>query len=242
MSYWVRPVALVGALAAHIALIVPFSVTSSPASTMPSPIEKTTRVNFTAVSPPPPPVKQEPPKVKQVKPQQIVEKSKPKPQPKIAEVVKTKPKPPKPVLAKVEAQKESLPKPKAAPVPLVTEAKPKPTAPQNIASVAVPVTPLESPMDLERQKQRYLARLLEHIDAHKHYPRAAQRRGIEGEIMVSFLLLADGSVQDIQVSGDNKLLRKAAQKAVYKAMPLPLPNKHSESTPIEYSMAFKLMD
>lgn len=240
MSYWVRPVAVASALAAHVALIVSFSVTISPASTMPTPIEKATRVNFT-VAPPPQPVKQEPPKVKQLKPQQIVEKPKPKPQLKKVEIVKSKP---KPVLAKVEAKKEKLlSESKEKPVPPVTQIKPKSIASKSMAAVAVPVIPFESPMDLERQKQRYLAKLLAHIDAHKHYPRAAQRRGIEGDIMVSFLLLADGSVQDIRVKGDNKLLRKAAQKAVYKAMPLPLPNKnHSDTTPIEYTMAFRLVD
>jgi len=65
--------------------------------------------------------------------------------------------------------------------------------------------------------------LLTHIEGYKFYPRAARRRGIEGEIRVSFTLLDNGKMKDLQVTGDQSVLVSAAQQAMEDAVPLPLP-------------------
>ncbi|WJW75355.1 TonB family protein [Thiohalobacter sp. IOR34] len=87
----------------------------------------------------------------------------------------------------------------------------------------------------------YLARLLAHIERHKFYPRAARRRALEGEVEVSFELLADGRVRDLQLTGGARLLRNAARQAVQEALPLPRPPAAMRlPRRVEYRMRFEL--
>jgi protein TonB len=83
-------------------------------------------------------------------------------------------------------------------------------------------------------QESYLARLLAHIDSHKFYPRAARRRGQEGDVHVMFYLLQDGGIRALEISGDNRQLCEAAKRAVQAALPLPQPpasiNLHEQVT------------
>jgi protein TonB len=90
-------------------------------------------------------------------------------------------------------------------------------------------------------QESYLARLLAHIDSHKFYPRSARRRGQEGDVHVAFYLLQDGGIRALEISGDNRQLREAAERAVQAALPLPQPpasiNLHEQ---VSFSMQFRL--
>jgi protein TonB len=90
-------------------------------------------------------------------------------------------------------------------------------------------------------QESYLARLLAHIDSHKFYPRSARRRGQEGDVHVAFYLLQDGGIRALEVSGGNRQLREAAQRAVQASLPLPQPpasiNLHEQ---VSFSMQFRL--
>ena len=96
-------------------------------------------------------------------------------------------------------------------------------------------------MALENERESYLLRMLAHIDNHKYYPRKARRRGIEGEIKIVFYLHKDGSISDLQVSGGSKVLRRAAKKAVQKALALPSPpeSMHLQEQ-IRFGMVYRL--
>lgn len=163
----------------------------------------------------------------------------PKPQP--PEVVEeTPPPPPKP-----------LPRKKK-----VVEPKPKKVAkspPQPQPQVAPPVQPVAAPQPagsdmqteallLEQKRNEYLRRLMGHIESHKFYPLAARRRGLQAMVRVSFELLADGEIRELQVTEGHKLLRIAAQQAVEKSLPLPIPPSVVE-TPlrVSFSMAYQLL-
>ncbi len=76
---------------------------------------------------------------------------------------------------------------------------------------------------IKRETERYLTEVMAHIEQHKWYPKAARRRGIEGEVNVSFTLLADGTVHQLVVENGPSLLVAAARKAVEKATPMPTP-------------------
>jgi protein TonB len=95
---------------------------------------------------------------------------------------------------------------------------------------------------LEQQRNEYLRRLLGHIESHKFYPQAARRRGLEAEVRISFVLLADGQIKNLSVVDGHKLLRGAAQEAVVRALPLPRPPE-AVATPlaINFSMAYQLL-
>jgi protein TonB len=54
----------------------------------------------------------------------------------------------------------------------------------------------------ERQgtASRYLAELQQAIARHRFYPRHARRRGLEGEVAISFVIQADGRITDVRVA------------------------------------------
>lgn len=79
------------------------------------------------------------------------------------------------------------------------------------------------PAWLISEKKAYIQLLMAHIENQKFYPRSARSRGIEGDVQVSFELMADGGIRALQVAGGHSILRRATQQAVKNAMPLPLP-------------------
>ena len=76
---------------------------------------------------------------------------------------------------------------------------------------------------IERERQRYLAELMKYIEKHKFYPKTARRRGIQGDIHISFMLFADGTTKQIMTQGASDILQKSAKKSVIKAIPMPKP-------------------
>ena len=53
---------------------------------------------------------------------------------------------------------------------------------------------------LANKQKVYMQQLLAHIENRKYYPRSARSRGIEGSVLVSFELLADGNIKLLKVS------------------------------------------
>ncbi len=90
-------------------------------------------------------------------------------------------------------------------------------------------------------KRTYLSKILTIIEGNKYYPRIARRRGVEGNIQVSFILKDDGYINGLDASGGPLLLRRAAKQAVKKSLPLPTtPNEIEYPMHVSYAMQFKL--
>jgi len=201
-------------------------------------IQKTiTHVRFTSITPPPltvvepeieipkpePVTPPEPPPVEE----KVVEEK--KPEPVIKEKVKPKPKP------KPKPKKKPKPKPKPKPVKKVQKVKKKPTPPvQAVAQNTIPpvkevvVSPVQSQADkrlIEQTRKNYQALLMRHIEVHKHYPRVARKRKIEGKIQVSFTLLGNGTIKNLMINGKRSILKKATKNALNNALPMPRPPK-----------------
>lgn len=149
--------------------------------------------------------------------------------------------PPKP-----EVKREPLPEPIIEPRPASSEvveiAEP---VEEQVAASAYPEAPIEKPaltqVVLENERESYLLQLLAHIDSHKFYPRSARRRGMEGEIQVTFYLLRDGSISGLQIKGGSKLLRKAAKQAVQQSLSLPPPPESMRlQEQIRFGMVYRL--
>ncbi len=93
----------------------------------------------------------------------------------------------------------------------------------------------------QQLKQQYLALVMQQIEQHKRYPKAARRRGIEGMVQVSFIIQSDGSVQNIQLQRGTNVLQKAVRKAISKASPFPAPpSSLSLPVPCRFNMQFRL--
>jgi len=94
---------------------------------------------------------------------------------------------------------------------------------------------------LIKKQEAYMQLLLAHIESKKYYPRSARSRGIEGNVLVSFQLLADGNITSLHVAGGRSVLQKATRQAVQNSVPLPLPPLElSVPRKIEFSIQYLL--
>lgn len=154
----------------------------------------------------PPPVIEPEPVVEEPEPEAITPEPPPKPEPKPKPKPEPKPKP------------KPKPEPKPRPKPVVKPA-PKPAPPPAAKTVApaVPKAP-DKPVDPNRPrmigKVDYMGRRPAPV-----YPRASERRGEQGRVVVRVLISAQGSVLDVSVrkSSGYERLDEAAVKAARKA-------------------------
>jgi len=139
--------------------------------------------------------------------------------------------PPKPVPVKMPKpvkKKQPVLIAKQVSKPLIEKIQ-KPSVPVQVASApaALPARAAAAPaIDeglIERERQRYLADLMAHIEQYKWYPKSARRRRIEGMVHVDFTLFADGSTSEVSVKNASPVLLAAAREAVAKAIPMPPP-------------------
>ncbi|MBN2722152.1 MAG: TonB family protein, partial [Campylobacterales bacterium] len=79
------------------------------------------------------------------------------------------------------------------------------------------------------------------INQYKFYPAIAKNRGIEGVIQASFVILPNGNVTDISVSGPNAL-KGAAREAITRAFPIDVSNSPvSLPTTMHISLRYSLV-
>lgn len=150
--------------------------------------------------------------------------------------------PPRPVPV---AKPKPRPKPPARKPPATTVTKTSQPVVKQITAAArvqaVAKEPVPARVVQIDERENYLARLLAHIDSHKFYPRSARRRGVKGDVQVSFYLNRDGTIRDLEVTGGSKLLRTAARQAIQNALSLPQPpEKMGLQEPIRFGMAYRL--
>jgi len=121
-----------------------------------------------------------------------------------------------------------------APVPDIQAAKPadikpppepEPLAAADPAPVAEPAAPTRSSNEIDAERAAQYAQTVEHVRGlvlrKLRYPTVARRQGWQGKSVLSFILCADGSVEELQVyaSSGYKLLDHAAMKAVMESTP-----------------------
>jgi len=197
---WIRYGAVALSLLMHGVLFASYG--GQVTHTMQQPNQSVTRLSFLA--PEPEPVNA-PELLPEIKPEKPIVKSKPKPVQKVKK---------RPALKKVtepvqEVVAASVSQPEA--VAVATPAAVSPAIPQINEGL------------IKRETERYLTEVMAHIEQHKWYPKAARRRGIEGEVHISFTLFPDGSARQLIVENGPSLLIAAAREAVEKASPMPTP-------------------
>nr|VFJ48175.1 MAG: protein TonB [Candidatus Kentron sp. FW]VFJ53656.1 MAG: protein TonB [Candidatus Kentron sp. FW] len=175
----------------------------------------------------PEPVTREIPAPPETPPQaREIEKPKPEPKPKAPPLPPEKPKP--------------RPVPKKTPVP---RGEAPPTRPKAIPTSPAPIESIQS-ASAKREEDHYLAALRRRIERRKYYPRASQRRGEEGKVVVSFVIRKDGELTDLAIvrSSGIQRLDEAALKTLRRITPFePIPaalgrNQWALSVPISYSL------
>lgn len=187
-----------------------------------------TRVTFRAATAPQPPAPTPLPVPEKPPEPEVREKPEPPPEP------VTEPPPPKPEEPAEKARKrqtEPPREPQPPPQPNTAQSADAPAAPQAVKGAVA------DPALVEKAKDEYLRRLMAHIESHKHYPRVARRRGIQGDVSVTFTLGAAGTVSGLEVEGAQRVLVAAASDALEAAQPLPEP---PETLPLPWEVSFAM--
>jgi protein TonB len=144
--------------------------------------------------------------------------------------------------AQAPAQPAAAALPVAAPAPAEEAAEaplpePAPEAPAGSPAPAAQAEPFETPgasgspvlagpgnsAPRAPAKRDYLALVLGLLEANKIYPLSARKRGLEGEVALSFVIEEDGKVRTVAASGAHAFLLDAARESVRRASPFPPP-------------------
>ena len=181
-------------------------------------------------------VKQVAPKVIPiVKPKPII---KPKPIPKPKPIIKPKPIP-KPIpQAIVEPISEPIEEPITEPIvePISESVEVTESAQIN---EQIPTSPNPQVVN------NYSNILRAHIAKHKKYPRIAQRRKMQGEVVIEIQIKGDGSLisKNIQKSSGHKVLDKEGMNMMEKSKPFPVPPEAMKDsvTTVLVPIAFNLI-
>jgi len=172
---------------------------------------------------------------------------KPSPEP-IKKIVEAKPVD-KPITKKVETpspiKQEALPQEETTPKVIAVEPKP-----DLVTHETVPVIPIEKPKpepvqaDIDNALGEYGGQLGRAIAKHKSYPKIAQMRGWEGEVMLDLKIDENGNVLSAKVreSSGHEALDNQALEMVRKASPFPAPPDalRSHTFNISVPVSFKL--
>jgi protein TonB len=93
--------------------------------------------------------------------------------------------------------------------------------PKQRKKTAAKTTQLSAAQPLNRaKKSAFLAMVRQRIERHKHYPRIAKKRGMQGSVKLRFVILPDGSVKIISATGGTLFVR-SAKEALKAAFPIP---------------------
>ena len=96
-------------------------------------------------------------------------------------------------------------------------------------------------MNNDSKKNLYIENILLEIEKNKFYPTIARKRNMQENVKVSFTLLENGDVTDLEINGRFKILRHAAKKAMLNALPFNTPPVEMQLPfTVKYSMAFNL--
>lgn len=157
----------------------------------------------------PPPVIPEP--IIEQKPKKVVQKKAP-----VKKIIPVK----KKIVQKKEVKK------------IVKEVKPQPIVQQKqivqkdvIAKPVQPIAPITPKVDVTQIKNNFLMLLRKTINKNKFYPRVAQRRGIEGNVKVSFRIMNNGQVDAIKIVSGKRVFNKAVTQAIEKSFPIQIPKE-----------------
>jgi len=157
------------------------------------------------------------PKIEPPPPKPVVKQPPPPPKP----VVKQPPPPPKPTIKD--------PEPLVEPVSLPTEDTIPIEKPEIVEEAVLNKT---DPVVEAKMIEDYATLLAAHISQFKRYPRIAQRRGWEGDVMIEIRMDSKGSILTISLleKSQYQVLDDEAIKMIERAKPFPAPQKSISDT------------
>lgn len=135
-----------------------------------------------------------------------------------------------------QAQKQLTKSPQSLPAN-VTKPQTKSVTKNQLVDSPQPVIELSS-----IQKQKIIGQIKQNLARHFYYPPQAQRRGLEGEVILAFLLSTEGKINTITISRSSgfSILDNAALNALSQASRDFLASKPTLPTSLTIPVIFKL--
>lgn len=145
---------------------------------------------------------------------------------------------------------QPITKPSLSPTPLLAEVPTLPVTQPAVPiaaakttvsaqSTAIASPTFESKPDKASEKRHFLTSLRSSIQNNLHYPPAARRRGMQGEIAVRFTLNENGSIGTINILGGESIFHNAAKAAVASASGITIPKNLTDSLPLEIDLTLE---
>lgn len=88
------------------------------------------------------------------------------------------------------------------------------------------------------KKQCFLQKLSQHISQNFKYPPAAYKKGIEGQVVVSFVVNEEGKVEILNAEGPNELLVAEAKRNILQIPQMKPGELGGKPTSIKYTVPF----
>jgi periplasmic protein TonB len=159
---------------------------------------------------------------KKQEPKKVVQKSKPKPKPIVKEIVK----------------KEPIEKPKEIIEEVVQEEQE--TIEEVVQEEVVDDQEMQRQIEQmmvakEQELDHFTKHLIKKINDNKRYPMSARRRGIEGDVDVKFMVMANGGVSSIKVLKGKKIFKRSTYEAIENSFPVDVSN-----TILEFPQEFQI--
>ena len=73
---------------------------------------------------------------------------------------------------------------------------------------------------LQAKKNLFLTNLIQRINDNKSYPNMARRRCMEGDVEVKFIVMSDGTVEDIEIISGKRIFKKSTIQAISRSFPM----------------------
>ncbi len=137
-----------------------------------------------------------------------------------------------------------MPEPQAANEPIVQRVANPSSSAGLVEQQDSTESPQQSAKALREIEQSYMNALVTAIERHKRYPLRARKKGYEGEVLVLFTVLRDGTISEVGIGSSSLrvILDRAASKAVtdlgrFEPIPPQLDRDHWEfRVPIRFAM------
>lgn len=169
----------------------------------------------------------------------VSEESLPQPQevmPPVAVPINEKP------LVKEQKQKAKVSSLKTLPSPVVEKIEEESLPLISPPKQEVVVSKQIDTQSLHVKQQSYFQRLKERINQHKDYPKIAQKRNIEGSVMVEFTISAKGELLSYTIIDGQTLFIKSAEEAIVKSFPFPVEEElFTQSQTIQIKIVYSLI-
>lgn len=157
--------------------------------------------------------------------------------PSLTPIVKEKP------VAKVQKNKSIDPLQDKVALPLIAQIEKEESSLSSLPEKQAVVVPKQMKGDtLHVKQEHYFQHLKERINQHKFYPKMAQKKSIEGSVIVEFTISAKGELLSYAIMDGKTIFSKSVEEAILKSFPFPIEEElFTQTQTIQLEIVYTLL-